>query len=269
MSYTQRENSEYEAQPNELYTFTRQGNVWRYTSADEDKTANFFLFQSYPIRRSSFQQSQETERGPLTLVMSKQVPFLQQFRSSPPTSVTTLLVQRYHEGVSEYVTVWIGRVTNVVFSEREAEVRCESIYSSIKRPVLRRRYQTGCPHVLYGPQCGVLRANFAVTAELISVRGTTLTSPEFGFFPDNYFNGGYVEWAVGPDTLRRFIISHTNLDITLNLPFATIPGNASVVAYPGCDHTLPTCDTKFNNHENYGGQPFYPKKNPFGGSPIF
>ena len=45
---------------------------------------------------------------------------------------------------------------------------------------------------------------------------------------------------------------------------------STVVVLAGCDHSVTTCDTKFNTPEdtqsnviNYGGFPFVPGKNPF------
>jgi len=40
-------------------------------------------------------------------------------------------------------------------------------------------------------------------------------------------------------------------------------------AYAGCNRTIQECSSKFNNTLNYGGMPFIPTKNPFGGDPIF
>ncbi|ELF9250511.1 phage BR0599 family protein, partial [Salmonella enterica] len=36
-----------------------------------------------------------------------------------------------------------------------------------------------------------------------------------------------------------------------------------VKLYPGCDRTIATCDNKFANHLNYGGQPHMPGKSPY------
>lgn len=269
MSYSSVETSGSEAYPNEIYTFTRQGNVWRYTSSDEDKVAESFVYTAVPLQRGRIEQTQEMARAALDLKFAKNVPFLDQYRSTPPTSITTVLVRRYHEGLAEYVTIWLGRVVNVKFGERDASVRCEPTYTSLKRAVLRRRYQTGCPHVLYGAACGVVRSTKALPVTLNGVTGTVLSAAAFGDYTANYFAGGYVDWENGPDVTRRFIVSSAGTTITLGLPFAGIPANAEVTVYPGCDHTLSTCHNKFNNAVNYGGQPWATGVNPFDGTPIF
>lgn len=269
MTYAQQEASEHGGYPIEIFKFQRDASIWRYTSADEDKLVEGHTFEAIPMSRSTMEQSLEMARSNLTIKMYKNAEMLLQFRASPPTSIIYLQVRRYHEGVNEYVTTWLGRVTNVKFSEREAEVRCEPSFTSLKRPVLRLRYQTTCPHVLYGTSCRVNRVTFQVPGTILANNGTTVSSTAFAVYADGYFTGGYIDWNSGYDVQRRFIVSHASETIGINLPFAGIQGGDSVVAYPGCDHLLTTCNSKFLNVENYGGQPFYPGKNPFIGTPIF
>lgn len=269
MSYDVIESSEWQGEPIEMYTLSRSTHAWRYTSADHNVTVNGSLFTAIPIKRSALEQNQDTSRSPITISMDKDAPFLGQFRGSPPTDIVHLTVQRMHEGDPEVTTPWVGRVVNVKFLEREAEVRCEPVYTSIKRPVLRRRYQTTCPHVLYGVQCGVLNSSFLTQTTLSGVSGSLITASVFNSKPDAYYAGGYVDWETDGVVERRFILSHTGTTLTLNLPFKGIAQGDRVRAYPGCDHALNTCNSKFNNVDNYGGQPFYPNKNPFTGSPIF
>lgn len=269
MTYDARERSAFDGYPIELYTFTRGVNLWRYAANDEDKIITGFTFAGAQIERSKIEQNQDMARVPLTLRMDKTILFLNQFRGSPPTDIVQLTLQRYHEGDGELTTPWVGRVVNVKFMEREAEVRCEPVYTSLRRPTLRRLYQTNCPHVLYSTACGVALAAFRFNTTLTAISGKVITSAAFATKPDGYFSGGFVEWGVGGVIERRFITDHVGQNLTLNLPFLGIPFGAAVSAYPGCDHTLATCASKFANELNYGGQPFYPKKNPMNGTPIY
>jgi uncharacterized phage protein (TIGR02218 family) len=43
----------------------------------------------------------------------------------------------------------------------------------------------------------------------------------------------------------------------LPLPSPPAPGD-TVTLYAGCDRTMATCNSKFNNLANFGGQPFIP-----------
>lgn len=269
MTYADREVSAYDGQPNELFTFLRSGAVWRYTSGDEDIVAESFTYTAIPMERSKIEQTQEAARSAIDIVISKTAEFVQQYISYPPTAVVSLTIKRYHVGLAEYVTVWVGRVINVSFTEKQATIRCEPIQTTMKRPILRLVYQPNCPHVLYGSACTVNRSIFALNATLSGVSANVLSSSAFGSFSANYFAGGYVTYNNGISQETRFITSSISSDITLNVPFNSIPSNADVTVYPGCDHTLQTCNDKFGNVLNYGGQPFYPGRNPFGGNPIF
>ena len=269
MTFSDRENSEYGSEPIEIYTFVRDGNVWRYTSSDEDKDVNGNIYTALAISRNNIEQTQEMARSNITINMTKNAPFVLQFRGSPPTSVINFTLQRFHEGLNEYITMWLGRVVNVKFNEREAEVRCEPVYTSLRRPVLRMRYQTSCPHVLYGKSCRVDRVTKQVEGKLLSNGGTLISVDKCSLYANGYFSGGYIDWLDNTNMQRRFILSHTGAQLEINLPFAGIPGGANMVVYPGCDHLMGTCHTKFANEDNYGGQPFYPGKNPFTGAKIF
>lgn len=269
MSYNVIETSEYDSEPIELYTFVRQSTVFRYTSADEDKTFAGFLYESVPMERTSFNQELESAKQAITISSIKDLAVTQTFRSSPSSNVTTVNIQRYHEGDTEAVVLWLGRIINVKFSERKVAISCDPFFTSLKRSCLRLRYQTNCPHVLYSDSCGVARASFELNATLLGANGIQLISGDFTAFADGYFNGGYVEWDDSGITEQRFILAHVGDSIVINLPFPGIPGNADVKAFPGCDHTLAVCNVTFSNEDNYGGQPFYPEVNPMGGSPVF
>lgn len=270
MSYNALEISDYSAEPIELYTFTCATRVWRYTSADEDKTVASLVYTAVPLKRSAFEENQDIYRAPITLTMGSRVEFLELYKKSPPTDIVQLTIQRYHEGDGELTTPWMGRVTNAKFLETTAEIRCEPIFTSLKRPILRRRYQTTCPHVLYDAHtCRVLAADKSVAATVSSVSGITISGAAIASKPTGYFSGGYVDYETGGVLERRGIIDHVGGDIMVNIPFSGLTAGATITLYPGCDHLLQTCNDKFGNVENYGGQPFFPDKNPFNGTTIF
>lgn len=75
---------------------------------------------------------------------------------------------------------------------------------------------------------------------------------------------------VGGGDDHRLILSQSGDDVTLLLPFPETIVGSTVVLLAGCDHSITTCDTKFNTPEdtlsnviNYGGFAFVPNKNPF------
>lgn len=278
MSYNLIEVSQGLSEPFELYKFTRDNVVWAYTNCEEaivygvDFHGAPLTYLAIPIKRGEIEQNQEINKSPLKITMSIFADYLEQYKSSPPTSVTTLTVYRGHFNDSDVSVVWLGRHVNTKFSETTAELELESVFTSLRRPCLRFRYQRTCPHDLYGEGCKADLEDFVVeNLELNTISGTDLT---FGNLNDGrdigYFVGGYLVWEdANYIPTRRFIISQDSLTLRLNLPIAGIGIGDSVKVYPGCNRTLDHCNSKFNNLANYGGQPYYPEKNPFAGEPIF
>lgn len=269
MTYAQSEVSVYGGNPIEIYTFTRESQIWRYSTGEDIVTVSGQQFIPQPLQRDSIEQSADMIRNAINIQCSSELPVVDAFRLGVPSGVTLVTLQGYHYGVADYVTKWQGRILNVEFQERTAKINCEPLLTTLLRPVLRRFYQLNCPHVLYGSDCQASRAAFRSDGVLTGQSGTQLTSGVFSSKPDGWFAGGYIDWLEGVETQRRFILSHTGANIVVNIPFISMPNNANIQAYPGCDHTLVTCKNKFNNNINYGGQPYYPVKNPFGGSQIF
>ena len=148
--------------------------------------------------------------------MDRTLGFLTQYIASSPTDVVSLTITRFHFGDEESVTPWVGRVTNVRFEETEAQVTCQPLYTSLRRPGLRRVYQSSCPHVLYNSPCNVVRETLGSAVVVESVSGNVIRSPNFiqnvaHPFAANWFTGGFIEVSIGQGGIdRRFIIEHDN-----------------------------------------------------------
>jgi uncharacterized phage protein (TIGR02218 family) len=273
MSYDSQETSVYGGSPVELYEFNRDSaEFWRYASSDEDETYSGSIYSAVAISRNKIELSQNVQTASLVITIPIDTTFIQEYMAGTPTDPISVVLRRFHEGDGEVASIWIGRVVNVEFKELKAEVLCETTYTSLKRPTLRRLYQYSCPHVLYSigdGLCNVVKATYKVTATLSAVSGLTLTSSTFGLQADGYFAGGFVELSTGGVINRRFIMEHTGNNITLNQQLFGAASGMSVDVFPGCSHDMDTCRTKFNNLLNYGGFPWIPRKNPFGGAPIF
>lgn len=270
MTYEQREESVYEGNPIELYEFFREGaSAWRFTSSDSDKEYFGNIYSAVPMVRNSIEQSQDIVRASVTIEMPSNEDFVQQFITEPLFTKISVIIRRYHEDDSEVVSLWQGRVINVEQKESTASIVCESSYTSLNRPTLRRLYQTSCPHLLYGPICTVTNTSYQIDATISIISGTSISAPEYGPYASPHFVGGYVEHTKEGIIVRRFIINQVSNIIQLNLPLYQAEVGDTLVTFPGCDHTLNTCKDKFNNVVNYGGFPWIPQKNPMAGTPVF
>ncbi|MES0340689.1 MAG: phage BR0599 family protein [Candidatus Humimicrobiaceae bacterium] len=271
MTYKDQEESVYDGNPIELYEFFREGgSAWRFTSSDSNKTYLGNIYFATPLLRNSIEQSQDVTRAALTIEMSSTEDFIQQFIVEPLFTKISIIIRRYHESdiTNQVVALWQGRVINVEQKESTASITCESSYTSLKRPTLRRLYSTSCPHLLYGPICTVPKSLLQVNATIDSISGVTIISSDYDELAP-YFIGGYVEHTKDGTTVRRFIVNESTNVIQLNLPLYVAEVGDTLVTYPGCDHTKNTCNNRFNNVINYGGQPWIPQKNPMTGTSIF
>ena len=270
MTYDSRERSADLGRPVELYTFNRDFIAWRYTSADTDRVVEFQTYKRASIKRSDIEQGAEINRSGLKITVPRDFPVAQLYAIAPPSDTISLTIRQYHEGDGDLATVWSGRVLTVKFEGSQAEINLEPIGTSVRRNGLRRHYQRLCPHVLYGSGCKVNRTSFRLVATADDVAGLNVTAGEFGSVPDGYLDGGYIEWAVDTGIFdRRFIVSHAGATVTLDIQPVGLVAGVQVNAYPGCDHTMDTCNTKFSNAPNYGGMRFIPTKNPYGNDPIY
>jgi uncharacterized phage protein (TIGR02218 family) len=262
MTYDLRETSMQAGEPIELYEFVWGANLLRFTSAKTTQLYNGYLWQPALIQRGSIDFTTEKGRNNLKLAVVRDFAIADLFRVMPPNDVIVVTVHRVHAGDSDGAVIWSGRVLNCEWTGSTASLNCEPISSSLQRVGLRRMYQRQCPHVLYGTACGVNKSLFDVVSTLSAVAGVTLTSTAFGSLAAGYLAGGFIEFG----TERRFITEHTGDMITVNLPLYALEVGDTITAYAGCDHSLGTCHSKFNNTLNYGGMPYIPTKNPFGGS---
>jgi len=264
------ERSADDRRPVELFTFFRDFQAFRYTSADRNVTFAGAEFEARPLTRGPIETSSEMARGSMRVTCPRDLPVADLFRITPPTIPITFVLQQFHFGDNEAATLWTGRVVTVEFQGTAAQITLEPIYTSLRRVGLRRMYQRQCPHVLYGTACRVNREAFKVDGLVDSASGATVSIAAAATQPNGHFSGGFIEYAIELGILeRRFIIDHVRATLSLSAQPIGIQVGAAVKVFPGCDHTPTTCADKFNNVANYGGFPFFTKKNPFGGNPIY
>lgn len=275
MSYELIEVSQDDGRPIELYEIGYSGNTWRYTSADRDVTYLASTYKAIPCARGDIQPTSEIDKSSLDFTFPRDAEIGEVFRIQPPSEVVslTLFGQHYGDVDNQFVTLWKGRIINAEWSGPYIKLTGESVFTSLRRAGLRRRYQLQCPHALFSQPCGVNKDSWKEIHAVQSVSGLTLQVNGASGKPNNYFSGGYVTWAneMNGNIEKRMIrtSSSTGSVVLASAPVG-LSGGQLVTLYPGCDHTLGASGcAKFSNVANYGGMPFIPSKNPFGGTAIF
>jgi len=271
MPYNTLEISADQGRPIELYTFTRVGTAWRYTSSDEEIVLQAATFSPAVIDRSGLEQGSEMNRSALTLTVQRDLAVAVLYQAGPPSDLITLTIQQMHYGDSEARLLWSGRIISVTTWEAgKAKILLEPVYTSLRRNGLRRLYQKSCPHILYGPQCSIAAQSFRTSGACVSVSGSTVVVNEASAFSANWFAGGYLEWASSPGIYeRRFIESSSGSSLVCTVQPIGLSAGAQVFVYYGCDHLISTCVSKFSNSLNFGGMPYIPSVNPFSSGPLY
>lgn len=261
--------------PVELYEF-RLGLTESFFLTSHDAEIDFQSNTYIPqqMQRQSVEQNTEIERQELKIDIQRDADILAIFVAFPPTEIMTLTIFRQHlnDPASEFVVVWKGRVLTVEWSGSKAAIACEPVFTSLKRPGLRRKYQSQCPHIHYGAECKVNNLAFQVIGTISSFTPNTITAPEWAATAAEFYNGGYVVFnsvnfrtVLGDDGAGTLtLVARPGAE-----PFTDIEIGSAVEAFPGCNHDLADCNDRYSNVENYGGFPYSPDRNPFGGTILY
>jgi uncharacterized phage protein (TIGR02218 family) len=268
MTYSTFEHSLELGTPVELFEFTQGLRRWYYISGTAPIVRLGQTYTPLAIKRDRIKQTNDIFRDALKVTFPRDNAFASQFLGFAPEEVTTLTVLRGHYGDpdDEYIVYWKGRVVGAKATGNEIVVECESVFTSIRRPGLRARFELGCRHTLYGPRCGLNQELYKHEGAVLTISGALdVEVAGASLKPNGYYTGGLL---IAPNEGSRFLVGHTGDVVILSRPLAGLVGGQTVSLYPGCDHLRTTCRDKFNNLDNFGGFPFIPQRNPFDGSSI-
>jgi len=278
MTYAAKELSAHDSEPYRLYEFQNGDSIWRYTSREYEVVVGDSVFTPEQIDSGDVQNSAELEKQGFKVTVPYSNNVAKMFQFYPSTAVTTLKVWEYHIGEAENTLVWVGRVLSAEYLGTKSELRCEPLTTAMRRNGLNRMFQRPCPHILYGQElgsCGVNKGTHKVTAPVLGVDGLSVIVD--AALEADYFAGGMLSWESVAGVQWRFILLNSANILSINFP--TMPSGdvygrslevgAILSLYPGCNHTMTHCRDRFNNLDNYGGQPYTPWDNPFDGAVIY
>lgn len=267
MTYATDEESIQSGAPIELYTFTRNDVViGRYTSAEKSVVVGGETYSTWPggIKRDKIEVTTETGRSALRLTVARDFPIAELVHLRPRTGIIGVTMQRYHRSdASNLIAYWPGGRVLTVKRERNGErtLICEPRSVSWNRNGLTRKCGRNCQHQLYGPRCRLSQSDWGYATTISAISGNVLTvaAVESGM----PYAGGIVE-RTDEDGITdvAYIVEASSTALTLDLALYGAAVSDSVIIYPGCDWTMSTCHTVFNNALNYGGRLHIPEKNP-------
>jgi uncharacterized phage protein (TIGR02218 family) len=273
VSYAASEYSVQSGDPIYRFLFIQGVTEYRYTSAAHFSGDSGGTWEPVSLDMSEITQSNELAKDSVKIQMPRDNQFAQLFLGGVPEQITSITIFRGHAGdlSEEFEVSWKGRVAGASATGDVVTLECENIFTSMRRPGLRGRYQKNCRHALYRRGCNINDYDFAVAGVVTAASGFLVTIDDLvdstNDIADGHFTGGMIETT---DGFLRYITLHSGTTLTLVRPFQALedevnssPGYANVILYPGCDHTRTTCKAKFNNLDNFGGFPWIPGKNPF------
>lgn len=157
------------------------------------------------------------------------------------------------------VVLFDGVVSTVDSITRvEAQVKVKTDLVALDLPMPRNYWQAGCIHTLYDAACGLVKTSWQT---LGNVAANSTTTQINWASADTKYTQGTVEMITGNDTaMKRTIkLSTANTSLQFSPPLPYVPAtNDQFYAYPGCDHLVSTCNTRFSNSANVRAFPYIP-----------
>lgn len=127
------------------------------------------------------------------------------------------------------------------------------------------RTSPGCRAIFCGPGCDLSPSPFTHEGSIESLDADANSVVVLVTVDPALLVGGWMRWLDGPQAGIRMNIAaltettsaETALVLDMPIDSATPPG-ARIVVREGCDHTLGTCASRFDNAVNFHGEPFLP-----------
>lgn len=158
----------------------------------------------------------------------------------------------------ESASLYSGTIGQIERGKRGFTVELQSAKAMLERDLVPRTSPT-CRAEFCGQGCSLSDQNFVhrgtVQGVDLDANSVTLTD-----LPQVDFVDGTLRFLSGPQIGMRFSIID-RVGTALSLDRAIAPGievGTVVHLREGCDHTLATCDSRFDNAINFRGEPYLP-----------
>lgn len=268
----------------ELYKFVYRDVKYTVTSSDSPQSFEGDLYECVAITRGQILTKNEMNKENIDITFGPENPFANEVASSLLEDAISLTIFKLDTENSRVNVVMKGRVASVKRDSSSITLNFETFYTSLRRLGLRRKYQRNCPLILYQETTCRLRKQdwqkYAWVENMPNKKQAELYMPEE--VAGDHLVGGIVE-TVGYSA--RFVTSQLGNTVTfiridemlwgefVNTGWGECWGDGAwhwvkVKIAPGCNRSMGDCGGKFNNLLNYGGFPYIPFKNPYGGTSI-
>lgn len=277
MTFDAAETSAALGRPVELYSFTGPTAVAYLTPYDEDVSNGGLVYESTPgLSRSDAPKVQVGQARELTVTLPVDHALCRTLRLGGlgPRGVE-LVISRLHTTDSSATLreKWRGDVLSLECDEQYARLRVASLVEdrlqvslpmAVAQPLCNHQYgDAGCVPVEESGGSGLVFIAGPAIQQFITnvatVSGTAITINSINGKPDGWANRGAIIRA--SDGEPRTIMSQTGTSLVIDVPFGTLNPGDAVTIRAGCDKKVETCANKFDNVDNFSGDPVLPERN--------
>lgn len=272
MSYIEYDESVKNGRPFWLYQFASGATTNYFTSDRYSITRQSHVWTPKAIVSSEIEENGNVERNELQLTFGLNDDFAIDFMIPRAFPTTITVFRGFHEDPDEELSVrWKGRILGASSNDLAIEMKCENIFTSLRRVGCRVRVQRMCRHSVYSASCGALLSGFDTAATITGINGLALTVPAAAGLTAGILTNGMVKW----NNIYGQIELHSSSVIRLvteipGLEEALEGGSQACTLYDGCDRSLTGAKgcRHFARHLSYGGFRNIPNQNIFNSSLI-
>src|SRR5690242_2148316 len=134
----------------ELLDFQRGAKHWYYAIGNRNVVIDGATYLPSAIKRGGISESTDLSRNTLDLTAPQDLVFLDQFRGTAPMQPIDLALRQQKVSDGSISTLWNGKLGGVTWATHDAKNHWVPPMASLKALALKRCWQGGCPHVLYG-----------------------------------------------------------------------------------------------------------------------
>ena len=158
--------------------------------------------------------------------------------------------------------VWFyGRIAETDVGRSTIAIKVKSLMNLLAiQQMPRRLYQAACGHVFGDAMCGFDRSTRAATISALSGSSQAAIVTSLAPSPATLYDQGTITGLTGGNAGQtRTVVTLASGMVGLLKPFLSpVAVGDTFRLLPGCDHTVATCNSLFNNLARYGGMPYIP-----------
>lgn len=247
--------------PLELYRIWYGSTYWYHTNGDVAVDFDGHTYTPATLQRESAQYDDKLDANTMAVQFERAMDPIVDYIASNPVEIVWIEISRLFRDQDplEKSVIFLGQVASVSVKDLSAKVNCVGFEFFLSQDIPMDRYQPQCNWTLFDSRCKRSSAGYVInpTGVIVSANGREIIHPDFAQ-SSQYWRWGRLIYQ-GAERLITWSAGNT---IKIRHSIKGLVTGENVTAYPGCDGSIVTCDTKFSNKIHFGGHPTLPIDNP-------